>query len=396
MLGGRSALLRVLVLLCGFLSGPGLAGSSDPNSYFGPQLVQEDVRIPVRGGRYFVAATIVRPHGPGPYGAVILNHGVPVSARERASESSENFTNVAPVFARRGYVVVMPLRRGFGATGGEFAEDAGPCSNPDYQTAEQHAAEDVMAAYDYARLLPYVDPSRMILAGQSAGGLVSLFAAGTRAPKGLVAVLSFAAGRGGNPGVNPGVPCAVEPVARIFEGLGKAVRAPVLLHYAENDLYFGPKTTRLWYDRFAAGGAKAEYVVQPPFGDDGHHLFGDLIGVRHWLPAVERFLTANGVPFDRLDSSDPAKQALLGSKPPFVRTEACQNLYRVFLESPGPRAYAVSQDGRCGFAGGMKEAGEEAARQCSSVATTPCFIYAMDDAVVWKKDDKETAVAAAR
>jgi hypothetical protein len=37
------------------------------------------------------------------------------------------------VFARNGYVVVMPLRRGFGATGGEYAEDPGTCANPDYR-----------------------------------------------------------------------------------------------------------------------------------------------------------------------------------------------------------------------------------------------------------------------
>jgi len=389
-LGGKSAFLRAALLLCCLLGRPAFA-DHDPATYFGPRLVSEEVRVPVRGGRYTIAATLLRPAGPGPYGAVVLNHGVPVFARERATESWENFAHVAPVFARRGYVVIMPLRRGFGATGGEFAEDAGPCSNPNYQSAEQAAADDVMAAYDYARLLPYVDPSRMILAGQSAGGLVSIFAAGTRAPKGLVAVLTFAAGRGGNPAANPGVPCAVEPVARLFDALGKAVKAPVLLHYAENDLYFGPKITRLWYERFSAGGAQAEYVVQPPFAEDGHNVFGDLIGLRHWLPTVERFLATHSVPFERLDAADPSRQDLFSSKLPYVRSATCRSLYRVFLEAPGPRAYAVSADGHCGFAGGMKEAKAEAIRQCSSVAALPCVLYAEGEAVVWKKEDSTMA-----
>src|SRR5207247_1171888 len=82
--------------------------------------------------------------------------------------------------------------------GGEFAEYTGSCSHPDYLGGEQAAAEDVMAAYEYARALPYVDPHRMILAGHSAGGMVALFTAGVRQPEGLVAVLAFAAGRGGN------------------------------------------------------------------------------------------------------------------------------------------------------------------------------------------------------
>jgi len=264
--------------------------------------IQEGVGIPAPGG-YTVAATILRPEGPGPFGAVILNHGVPVSDKERAGASSSDLLASAAVFAQRGYVVVLPLRRGFGATGGEFAEYTGSCSHPDYLGGEQAAAEDVMAAYEYARALPYVDPHRMILAGHSAGGMVALFTAGVRQPEGLVAVLAFAAGRGGNPALHPGVPCAAEPLARVLDMVGRSIKAPAMFHYAENDQYFNPDTTRFWFERFSAGGARAEYVLQPPFGDDGHYVFGDRAGIRYWVPAVESFLARYGVPFKRPDTS---------------------------------------------------------------------------------------------
>ena len=264
--------------------------------------IQEGVRIAAPGG-YTVAATILRPEGPGPFGAVILNHGVPVSDKERAGASSSDLLASAAVFAQHGYVVVLPLRRGFGATGGEFAEYTGSCSHPDYLGGEQAAAEDVMAAYEYARALPYVDPHRMILAGHSAGGMVALFTAGVRQPEGLVAVLAFAAGRGGNPALHPGVPCAAEPLARVLDMVGRSIKAPVMFHYAENDQYFNPDTTRFWFERFTAGGARAEYVLQPPFGDDGHYVFGDRAGIRYWVPAVESFLARYGVPFKRPDTS---------------------------------------------------------------------------------------------
>jgi len=272
--------------------------SSAEETTLGPRLVQDEVRIPA--GRYSLAATILRPEGAGPFGAVVLNHGTPGSASGRANESAELLIHSAAVFARRGYVVVMPLRRGFGATGGEFAEDPGTCANPDYRKGEHAAADDVMAAYEYARALPYVDGQRMILAGQSAGGIVSMYTAGTRNPQGLLAVLSFAAGRGGNPDFRPGVPCAVEPVAKLLESVGKNVKAPVLLHYAENDLYFNAQTSRHWYERFAASGARAEYVLQPAFGRDGHYIFSETLGVRYWLPAVEQFLGKHGIPFERV------------------------------------------------------------------------------------------------
>ena len=347
----------------------------------GPRLIQEDVRIPAPGG-YAIAATILRPEGKGPFGVVVLNHGVPGSADEREKESAAaDFNASAPVFARRGYVVVMPLRRGFGATGGPFAEDAGPCRRPDYMHAENNAADDVMVAYDYARALPYVDPNRMILAGQSAGGIVSLFVAGTRAPQGLIAVLGFAAGRGGNPDLRPGVPCAVEPVAKVLDTIGKTVKVPVLLHYAQNDKYFGPATSKLWYDRFTAAGAQAEYVMQPAFGKDGHYVFAELVGVRYWLPAVEKFFGEHHIAFERLDAGQP----LLHAKLPNVPTDSCQSLFRAFLEAPSPRAYAVSGDGRCGFAGAVSDAPAVALKECRSVSGQACALYAVDSEVVWKE-----------
>ena len=376
--------------MIGALLAPALASAID-ESYYGPRLIEEQVRIAAPGG-YEIATTVLRPEGNGPYGVVVLNHGVSASARERARESSELLISAAAVFARRGYVVVMPLRRGFGATGGAMAEDPGSCANPDYFRAEQAAAEDVMAAYAYARGLPYVDASRMVLAGQSAGGMVSLFTAGTRSPQGLVAVLSFAGGRGGDPESSPGVPCAVEPIAKVLDTLGKQTRVPVLFNYAENDLFFSPRITRLWFDRYNAGGADAEYILQPAFGKDGHYLFSDVIGVRYWLPTVERFFARHGLPFDRLDAADPGRQPLLAlDRLPNVKSDGCKGLYRAFLESPGPRAYAVSEDGRCGFAGGLPDARETAMKQCSTVAKGACALYAVDDAVVWK----DTALAGA-
>jgi fermentation-respiration switch protein FrsA (DUF1100 family) len=226
----------------------------------------------------------------------------------------------------------------------------------------------------------------MMLAGQSAGGMVSVFTAGTRNPQGLVAVLAFAAGRGGDPDVNPGVPCAIEPVARVFDMVGKNVRVPVLFHYAENDLFFSPKVSRGWFERFNANGANAEYALQPAFGKDGHYLFGDTLGVRYWLPTVEGFLAKHGVSFTRLDSADPDRQPLLAlDRVPNIKSDACKGLYRAFLESPGPRAYAVSADGRCGFAGGLQDAKDVAMRQCGNVAKGNCMLYAVDDSIIWKE-----------
>ena len=287
----------ILALVLGCLALAWLSEAPGPSASAPAGFVREDVRILVDSGRYTLAITIVRPRGEGPFGAIVLNHGVSITARARRDESPELLIHTAAAFASRGYAVVMPLRRGFGATGGEFAEDAGSCLDPQFERGEREAAADVLAAYAFARTLPYVDGERMILAGQSAGGVASLQAAG-HSPPGLAAVLAFAAGRGGDPAHSPGVPCAAERLAAVFEALGRSVKVPVLLLYAENDLFFGPSTSQAWYRRFQAGGAQAEYVLQPSFGADGHFLFSDRAGIELWLPKVEEFLARHRIPFE--------------------------------------------------------------------------------------------------
>ena len=281
-------------LLFGIALCLGTGGSSDGIESPGGAFVQEDVRILAGDGRYSLAVHILRPRGKGPFGAVILNHGAPLDAAARQEESAELLLHTATTFAQRGYAVFMPLRRGFGASGGHYAEDPGSCADPDFRRGERAAAADVLAAYHYARKRPYVDGERMILAGQSAGGVASVYAAAQQ-PEGLAAVLAFAAGRGSDPSGPVGVPCSADRLAEVFGELGRAVRAPVLLYYAENDLYFGPDISRRWYSQFKAGGAPAEYVLQPPFGANGHFVFTDKAGVDLWLPVVDQFLNRHGI-----------------------------------------------------------------------------------------------------
>jgi len=206
--------------------------------------------------------------------------GLRQGARRRLLERS---ADVRAVFAQRGYVVVLPLRRGFGATGGEFAEYTGSCSHPDYLGGEQAAAEDVMAAYEYARALPYVDRHRMILAGHSPehGGplhrrvrqpedwwrcsLSRRDAAATRAA-------SWRALRR-------------EALARVLDMVGRSIQGAGDVPLRENDQYFNPDTTRSGSS--ASRRRRARRVrAAAPFGDDGHYVFGDrrasATGCRRW------------------------------------------------------------------------------------------------------------------
>src|SRR3979409_2210240 len=110
------ALFIGLVSMRVFVAGEALADQPaarviDHSPLLGPKLIQEDVRIPVQGAHYEVAATILRPQGEGPFGGVVLNHGVPGSEAERVKESAAaDFNAAAPGLPPRGQVAVMPTR----------------------------------------------------------------------------------------------------------------------------------------------------------------------------------------------------------------------------------------------------------------------------------------------
>ncbi len=82
----------------------------------------------------------------------------------------------------------------------------GDCDAPEHFRAGQIAADDVEAAIRFMQTQPFVDPSRVILAGISSGGWASL-ALAARNPEGVVALINFAGGRGGHAYGRPNAVC---------------------------------------------------------------------------------------------------------------------------------------------------------------------------------------------
>ena len=71
----------------------------------------------------------------------------------------------------------LPLRRGYGQTGGPWLENFGRCSSPDYYRAGLTTAQDIRTVIDYFRGRTEVQRDRILLVGWSAGGWGSLAAA---------------------------------------------------------------------------------------------------------------------------------------------------------------------------------------------------------------------------
>lgn len=235
---------------------------------------------------------VLRPTGVDRAPLVVINHGSPAKAEERPG-MRPGFRNAREWFLKRGFVVALPMRRGYGETGGAWAEDQGRCDRVDYRKAGLETAKDIQAAIDYLTAQRFVQPERVIVVGQSAGGWGSIALASQNPPK-VAAIVNMAGGRGGYRDGKPNNNCAPDKLAEAAGAYGKTARVPMLWIYTENDLFFEPAISRRLAEAFTGAGGKAEYKLLPPHGKDGHSMFGAADGGDRWQPLVATFLAANG------------------------------------------------------------------------------------------------------
>jgi dienelactone hydrolase len=246
--------------------------------------------VPVEGTDRFIYMRLCRPRSEAPAHLVVISHGSPPVAASRDRYMALRCEAPAATwFLERGYAVAAPLRRGYGVTGGAFAEGNGRCGEPDFLRAAMETARDILSAVDYARALPGLRADEVVLAGQSAGGWGSLGAA-ARNPRSVSAVVNMAGGRGGWAGNVPNSNCRPDLLVRAAGMLGRTARIPSLWVYTDNDSFFAPPLAADMHASFVAAGGAATFRALPAFGRDGHGLFFARDGASVWGPVVEAFL----------------------------------------------------------------------------------------------------------
>jgi len=199
-------------------------------------------------------------------------------------------------WVRRGYAVIVPVRRGYGASGGQqFGDAYGSCDHPDFRRAGEGAALDLLATVQWAKAQHDLDANRWLLVGQSAGGFASIYAA-SKDPPGLAAVLAFSPGRAAGQGTQAGEPCAPERMAELFASIAPRIHVPVLWFYAENDERIGPRVQKLWFESFRTAGGHGALTIVPPFPErGGHGVFPSSAGTPIWTTAVATFFKSQAV-----------------------------------------------------------------------------------------------------
>jgi dienelactone hydrolase len=237
-------------------------------------------------------ARLCRPASSGPARLVVIAHGsnTQIDPSTRAGWSMPPCDSEAVTwFTSRGYAVALFLRRGYGATGGQWAEGPGDCQHLDFTTAAREIARDTDAAVNAATRLPSVRSAGVVVVGKSGGGLGAVAYDAQPHPK-VSGFVSMAGGLGGHMDAKKGQNCGVGELANTFATFGAQAATSMLWVYAANDTYFSPAIAALAYRRFTRAGGAADLHGLPPFGQDGHSLFLAPGGSAVWGPIVADYL----------------------------------------------------------------------------------------------------------
>lgn len=264
---------RALVLCLPAACGPNVA----------PPAV-ETVRIPltVSGEEIELEAFVYEPGTPGRHSVAIFNHGSAAGDPEATHRAQAQ----AEYFVGRGFVVVVPMRRGRGTSGGVTLEgEEKNCDLASWEPGLAAAYDDLTAAIDFAAKLPTADPSRIVLAGASRGGFLSVaYAARGARRNAIVGVVNFSGGW-----VAQAVDqCPIDFNEVAFRSFGAEASAGQLWLYGTNDPFYGDAITR-YPAAFEDGGGEVRFELVDGVPGNGHLL------VAHpnlWRASVDTYLTA--------------------------------------------------------------------------------------------------------
>lgn len=228
---------------------------------------------------------VYKPKGPGPFPAIVYNHG---SAPGMLSRQA--FEALGPVFASHGWVFFGPYRRGQG-----LSASAGPYIGDEIAAADKKGGQsaaaatmvrlletdhlnDQLAAREWLRKQDFVKPDAIAVAGNSFGGIETVLGA----ERGNYCAAVDSAGGAQSWAEAP----------ELQELMTKAVRnskVPILFFQAENDYDLSP--SKALSSAMKDAGKPYELKIYPPWGSsvsDGH-TFG-YFGATVWAHDVFRFL----------------------------------------------------------------------------------------------------------
>ncbi len=250
---------------------------------WGAALMAGQEVVSFQSGNVQLKGVLYKPRDPGPFPALLYNHG----SGEDPHEVSDA---LGPVFMSHGWVFFMPHRRGQGLSGsaGPYIRDqiASAYSKNGISAAaatmvrllETDHLRDQMAAFAWLRSQDYVQPGRIAVAGNSFGGIEAVLGAERG---GYCAAIDSAGGAE-----------SWSQASELQIAMTRAVRnsrVPTFFFQAANDYDLSP--SRVLSSAMKDLGKPYQMKIYPAFGQSAAegHVFG-YFGSSIWADDVFHFL----------------------------------------------------------------------------------------------------------
>ena len=244
--------------------------------------------VAVQSGTLRLNALLWRPAGPGPFPAIVFNHGTGAKPIDSAQAQTAARSGFGAPFQKHGYMLLSVFRRGQGlsrgqgtpiqdaiAAGGGLESEAGVHVLDSLLRTEQ--VDDVLAGVAYLRSRPDVARDRVSVMGHSQGAMLAILA-GARDST-LRTVIDFAGAEKG---------WSSPAMRTLLTDATMTLCVPLLMVHAENG---NPAPGRAMDEIMTQRGVPHRLVIYPPFGktaEDAHRLV--LIASSLWEPDVFAFL----------------------------------------------------------------------------------------------------------
>ncbi len=166
---------------------------------------------------------IYLPDGPGPYPTVVFQHGRPFIMPDLSTYEPPPALVDATI--EEGFALAVVIRDGHYAALGRDVE-AIPCGNPtlrDFSAAGRGAANTIAEALNYLRSQSFIDSSRLVIAGTSAGGFAAINSL-REEDRYVLAAITINGGRCGNRGDAIG---GLNAQLTLYQRIGSEVTSPV-------------------------------------------------------------------------------------------------------------------------------------------------------------------------
>ena len=271
---------RIVAVVIGLAAGSACAQT--PESPTAP-IVKRPVAF--RSDTFALVGFLFKPEGTGPFPAVIWNHG-----SEKAPGRMQQFDSAAAIFTRAGYVLFAPVRRGHEGSEGAYLVDettqlretrgVDAANQFVIRKLETEQLNDQLAGLAYVRRLPFVDTSRLVVAGCSYGGIQTLLGAERGAGyRAAISISPAALSWDGNPLLRERLLQAVRKIA-----------IPVMLLQPPRDASLEP--SRVLGGEFRRLGKTFTGKVYPAAGPEELqvHCFGGARGMHVWAEDAVGFL----------------------------------------------------------------------------------------------------------